>query len=71
MEVNIYQKAIEQLVLEGNTILQVCTPNKDEFLFFAVYKWQEGYFNTAQSIDFNTVEGVYIVTGKQIGRAHV
>ena len=45
MEVNIYQKAIEQLVLEGNTILQVCTPNKDEFLFFAVYKWQEGYFN--------------------------
>lgn len=60
MEVNIYQKAIEQLVLEGNTILQVCTPNKDEFLFFAVYKWQEGYFNTAQSIDFNTVEGVNI-----------
>jgi len=60
MEANIYQKAIEQLVLEGNTILQVCTPNKDEFLFFAVYKWQEGYFNTAQSIDFNTVEGVNI-----------
>lgn len=60
MEVNIYQKAIEQLVLEGHTILQVATPNKDEFLFFNVYKWQEGYFNTAQSIDFNTVEGVNI-----------
>lgn len=60
MEVNIYQKAIEQLVLEGYTILQVTTPNKDEFLFFNVYKWQEGYFNTAQSIDFNTVEGVNI-----------
>lgn len=60
MEINIYQKAIEQLVLEGHTILQVSTPNKDEFLFFAVYKWQEGYFNTAQSIDFNTVEGINI-----------
>ena len=23
-------------------------------------KWQEGYFNTAQSIDFNTVEGINI-----------
>lgn len=60
MEVNIYQKAIEQLVMEGYTILQVATPNKDEFLFFNVYKWQEGYFNTAQSIDFNMVEGVNI-----------
>ena len=28
--------------------------------YFSVYKWQEGYFNTAQSVDFNTVEGVNI-----------
>lgn len=59
MEYNIFQKAIEQLVMEGNTILQVVMPD-GESLYFAVYKWQEGYFNTAQSIDFNTVEGVNI-----------
>lgn len=60
MEINIYQKAIEQLVLEGHIILQIKVPESDEYLFFNVYKWQEGYFNTAQSIDFNTVEGVNI-----------
>ena len=59
MEYNIFQKAIEQLVMEGNVILQVVMPD-GESLYFAVYKWQEGYFNTAQSIDFNTVEGVNI-----------
>ena len=59
MEHNEYQKAIEQLVAEGYIILQVVTPNRGNF-FFAVYMWQEGYFNTAQSIDFNTVEGVNI-----------
>lgn len=59
MEYNIFQKAIEQLVMEGNTILQVVMPD-GESLYFAVYKWQEGYFNTAQSIDFNTVEGINI-----------
>ena len=59
MEDNIYQKAIEQLVLEGYTILQIVTPSGNN-LFFNVYKWTEGYFNTAQSIDFNTVEGVNI-----------
>lgn len=59
MEYNIFQKAIEQLVMEGNVILQVVMPD-GESLYFAVYKWQEGYFNTAQSIDFNTVEGINI-----------
>lgn len=60
MEANIYQKAIEQLIMEGYTIIQVAVPHTDEFLFFVVYKWQEGYFNTAQSVDFNTIEGVNI-----------
>lgn len=59
MEINIYQKAIEQLVLEGYTILQIIQPSGETF-YFNVYKWQESYFNTAQSIDFNTVEGVNI-----------
>lgn len=59
MEMNIFQKAIEQLVLEGYTILHIIQPN-GETLYFNVYKWQEGYFNTAQSVDFNTVEGINI-----------
>lgn len=58
MEINIYQNAIEFLVLEGHTILQVQLD--DEFLYFVVFKWQEGYFNTAQSVEFNTVEGINI-----------
>lgn len=58
--INIFQKAIEQLVLEGYTILQIIEPSTKESLYFNVYKWTEGYFNTAQSIDFNTVEGVNI-----------
>lgn len=60
MEMNIFQKAIEQLVLEGHIILQIIEPSTNQSLYFSVYKWQEGYFNTAQSIDFNTVEGVNI-----------
>lgn len=59
MEVNIYQKAIEQLVLEGYSILQIVQPS-GQTLYFNIYKWQESYFNTAQSIDFNTAEGVNI-----------
>ena len=59
MEVNIYQKAIEQLVLEGYSILQILQPSGQP-LYFNIYKWQESYFNTAQSIDFNTAEGVNI-----------
>jgi hypothetical protein len=58
-EINIYQKAIEQLVLDGNIILQVVMPDGN-VLFFNVYKWQESYFNSAQSIDFNIVEGINI-----------
>ena len=59
MEVNIYQKAIEQLVLEGYSILQIVQPS-GQTLYFNIYKWQESYFNTVQSIDFNTAEGVNI-----------
>ena len=59
MELNIHQKAIEQLVSEGYTILQIVQAT-GETLYFSVYKWQESYFNTAQSVDFNTVEGVNV-----------
>ena len=64
MEINIYQKAIEQLVLEGYTILQIQQPS-GEVLYFNVWKWQESYFNTAQSIDFNTVEGINITDARK------
>ena len=56
---NIYQSAIETLILEGYVILQVIQPDGNT-LYFNVYSFQEGYFNTAQSIDFNTVEGCNI-----------
>lgn len=58
MEINIYQKAIEVLVLQGFTIVQIFS--NGEYLFFVVYRWQEGYFNTAQSVEFNTLEGINI-----------
>jgi len=60
MDNNIYQSAIEQLVMEGFKILQIVEPATNSVMYFSVYKFQEGYFNTAQSIDFNTVEGVNI-----------
>ena len=67
MKVNEYQKAIEQLTLEGYVILQI-EASPGHFLFFNVYKWQEGYFNTAQSIEFNTVEDArnYIKKWKEV-----
>lgn len=57
-KINIFQKAIELLILEGNSILQV--KNGDEYLYFAVLKWQENYSNQMESINFNSVEGVNI-----------
>ena len=53
------QEAIETLVLNGYTILQLIQPN-GSVLYFNVFKWQESYFNTAQSVDYNTVDGVNI-----------
>lgn len=59
MEKDVIQRAIEVLVLQGYIILQIVQPNNN-VLFFLVYRFQEAYFNTAQSIDFNSVEGVNI-----------
>lgn len=55
----VYLRAIERIIAEGYTVLQIIGADGDS-AFFVVYKWQEGYFNTAQSVDFNTVEGVDI-----------
>ena len=57
MESNI-NEVLQTLTDNGYIILQVKSTFGD--LYFAVYKWQESYFNTAQSVDFNSVEGVDI-----------
>lgn len=56
---NIYQEAIETLLLEGYNILHIIQPD-GQSLYFNVYEFQESYFNTAQSVDFNTVQGINI-----------
>lgn len=52
-------KCLEQLVLEGWTIIQIIGLQQED-QFFAVNKFEESYFNTAQSIDYNVLEGVNI-----------
>lgn len=58
-EINAVQKAIDILISEGYTILQAVQPS-GETLYFVVYRWQEGYFNSTQSVDYNSVEGINI-----------
>lgn len=55
----VYQKVIESLILEGCSILQIINPD-GSCVFFSVFNFTESYFNSAQSLDFNTVEGVNI-----------
>ena len=52
-------KCIEQIVIEGWTVLQICGLYKED-VFFAVNKFEESYFNSAESIDYNLLEGVNI-----------
>lgn len=56
---NLYQQAIESLIREGFDVLKIVESNGYEF-YFIVYKFQEAYFNSAQSVEFNTVEGINI-----------
>ena len=56
----LYINAIEKIVENGFSVLQIRTSDRSSFIYFVVYKWQEGYFNTAQSVDFNMVEGINI-----------
>lgn len=56
---NEFQQAVELLVDAGYTILQIDT-GRGDYLFWLVYKWADGFFNTAQSIEYNTVEGINI-----------
>lgn len=56
---NLIQKAVENLVSNGFDVLKVVESSGSEF-YFIVYKWEENYFNSAQSVEFNTVEGINI-----------
>lgn len=47
-----------QLLKDGHVILQV--EDSKRVMYFEVFSWQPGYFNTAESIEFNTVEGIDI-----------
>lgn len=57
--INLYQQAIDSLVKGGFDVLKV-VESDGHALYFIVYKWQEAYFNSAQSVEFNTVEGINI-----------
>lgn len=60
MQMNNFQQAIEVLNEEGYSILQIQVNDSGEYMFFIAYRFQEAYFNSAQSVDFNTVEGINI-----------
>ena len=52
--------AIVELNRQGYDVLQMFQPGSSEPIFFLVYKFQEAYFNTAASVEFNVVEGIEI-----------
>jgi len=61
IDFSLYQSAIESLIQEGCTILQVILPD-NSCAFFSVYSFTESFWNSASSVDFNTVEGINITT---------
>jgi hypothetical protein len=52
-------KCIEQIVSDGWVILQICGLNESD-VFFVVNKFEESYFNSAESVDYNLLEGINI-----------
>lgn len=55
----VIKKALNELLLQRHIVLQVVQPSGTT-IWFLVFKWQQGYFNTAESVEFNTVEGIDI-----------
>ena len=53
-------RAIVELNRQGYDVLQMFQPGSQEPIFFLVYRFQEAYFNTAASVEFNVVEGIEI-----------
>lgn len=56
---NLFQQAVESLVNGGFDVLKIVESSGYE-MFFIVYRFQEAYFNSAQSIEFNTIDGINI-----------
>ena len=54
-----YTQAIERLVKEGYIILQIDI-SETKSKYYNIWKWQEGYFSSAQSVEFNTFTGINI-----------
>lgn len=61
MEINLnaYQKAIEILIKKGYNILQVFNQDGSAF-YFIIHTFHETFTSSAQSVDFNCVEGINI-----------
>ena len=59
MKDNVYEAIMTLVVYGGYDILNVVLPDGTKIYYF-VYRWQEAYFNTAQSIEYHTVEGIDI-----------
>ena len=52
--------AIVELNRQGYDVLQMFQPGASEPVFFLVFRFQDAYFNTAASVEFNVVEGIEI-----------
>lgn len=57
---NIQIKAIQELNRQGWDVLQMFQPGASDAIFFLVYNFQEAFFNTAASVEYNVVEGIEI-----------
>lgn len=52
--------AITEINRQGFDVLQMFQPGATEPIFFIVYRFQEAYFNTAASVEYNVLEGIEI-----------
>ncbi len=52
--------AIKEINRQGFDVLQMFQPGSTEPIFFLVHKFQEAYFNTAASVEYNVLEGIEI-----------
>jgi len=56
---NLYQKAIESLIAEGHTILQIFNQDGSCF-YFSVLDFQESFTSPTNSVEFNSLRGINI-----------
>lgn len=54
--------AIKEINRQGFDVLQMFQPGVVEPMFFLVYRFQEAYFNTAASVEYNVLEGIEITS---------